>query len=284
MPQPRKRRPKVPEQIAAQVLMISKRRCCVCWKLHGNNTVVKGQIAHLDHNRENNATENLVFLCLSHHDEYDGKTSQSRGLMRAEVTALRDELYATLQRNGPMTEAKPANNAEARENPVDVAVAIADRVRKVAQRFETFANAILAHPEPYPWHLWGTDSDNLTIEAGRFLMKAIEAGPLDIVGIRDYPSYVGARIEGNEVPGHFSALFERVLYTLNLDPEQRPSAYDMHLRMWEEDDPARERLEARAFAELQRRRAEALTEIAKNIEQASPNRRGDGTATQVEKK
>lgn len=53
----------------------------------------KGQIAHLDRDRTNNAEDNLAFLCLDHHDEYDSKTSQSKGLTEQEVKVYREQLY-----------------------------------------------------------------------------------------------------------------------------------------------------------------------------------------------
>jgi hypothetical protein len=52
----------------------------------------KGQIAHLDHDSSNADISNLAFLCFDHHDEYDSKTSQSKGLRRAEVERYREEL------------------------------------------------------------------------------------------------------------------------------------------------------------------------------------------------
>lgn len=48
----------------------------------------------MDHNPENNDLDNLAWLCLQHHDRYDGKTSQSKGLRASEVKQYRKELYA----------------------------------------------------------------------------------------------------------------------------------------------------------------------------------------------
>lgn len=47
--------------------------------------ISRGQIAHLDQNNENFDEDNLVFLCLEHHDEYDSKTRTSKGLRLEEV-------------------------------------------------------------------------------------------------------------------------------------------------------------------------------------------------------
>lgn len=55
--------------------------------------VRKGQIAHLNHDASDRRFENLVYLCLEHHDEYDGRTSQSKGYTVDELRAYRDRLY-----------------------------------------------------------------------------------------------------------------------------------------------------------------------------------------------
>jgi hypothetical protein len=57
----------------------------------------KGQIAHLDHNPENNGQENLVFLCLDHHSEYDSTTSQHKNYTIHEVKAARQRLYQAIE-------------------------------------------------------------------------------------------------------------------------------------------------------------------------------------------
>jgi len=56
--------------------------------------VRKGQIAHLNHDRSDSRFENLVFLCLEHHDEDDGQPSQSKGLTLEEVRSYRERLYS----------------------------------------------------------------------------------------------------------------------------------------------------------------------------------------------
>jgi hypothetical protein len=59
--------------------------------------VQKGQIAHIDQNNQNFSRDNLAFMCLDHHDEFDGKTKQSKGLTAAEVKTYRDELYKEME-------------------------------------------------------------------------------------------------------------------------------------------------------------------------------------------
>jgi len=88
------KRQRVPDPDQAEVLVRSRRRCCVCFGLNRDEGVKKGQIAHLDGNPNNSSPDNLAFLCFDHHDTYDGRTSQSKNLTAAEVKKYRDELYA----------------------------------------------------------------------------------------------------------------------------------------------------------------------------------------------
>jgi len=89
-------RVKVPEDNQDQVLLLSRRRCCICFGLYRDLGVKRGQIAHLDHDNTNYDLDNLAFLCLPHHDEYDSKTSQSKGFRESEVKLFRRELYDLL--------------------------------------------------------------------------------------------------------------------------------------------------------------------------------------------
>jgi len=86
----------VPEDNQAQVLILSRRRCCICYGLHRDVEIKRGQIAHLDRDNTNYDMDNLTFLCLVHHDEYDGTTSQSKGLRGSEVKQYRQLLYDTI--------------------------------------------------------------------------------------------------------------------------------------------------------------------------------------------
>lgn len=83
----------IPEETQTTVLTRSGRRCCMCFGLQADSSIRKGQIAHVDQNSANNDVNNLVFLCFDHHDEYDSKTSQSKGLLAAEVVTYREKLF-----------------------------------------------------------------------------------------------------------------------------------------------------------------------------------------------
>lgn len=83
----------IPESTQTAILLKSRRRCCLCFWLKGEDEVKKGQFAHLDGDHENPAEGNLAFLCFEHHDEYDSTTRLSKGLREPEVKKWRDELY-----------------------------------------------------------------------------------------------------------------------------------------------------------------------------------------------
>ena len=92
-----KNRKRLPIRIETRVLTDSRRRCCLCYHLNGDLSVKKGQIAHIDHQRNNNIESNLAFLCFFHHDEYDSKKSQSKGITVAELRHAKKVLYEALQ-------------------------------------------------------------------------------------------------------------------------------------------------------------------------------------------
>ncbi|WP_080723239.1 hypothetical protein [Agrobacterium tumefaciens] len=75
------------------VLVKSRRRCCICYALNRDATIKRGQIAHIDRNSSNNAFDNLAFLCLEHHDWYDSATSQSKRIAALELKEYRQELF-----------------------------------------------------------------------------------------------------------------------------------------------------------------------------------------------
>lgn len=91
----RKRR-RIAKEIEEKVLLLCRRRCCICYGLTPDRSIKKGQIAHLDHNPGNNALDNLVYLCLQHHDEYDSRTSQTKNFTMNEVRAFRKELHEAI--------------------------------------------------------------------------------------------------------------------------------------------------------------------------------------------
>jgi hypothetical protein len=96
-------RKNIPNETANEVLLQSRRRCAICFGLNFDTKMKRGQIAHINQDNTNASLDNLVFLCLNHHDEYDGKTSQSKGLVQAEIHSFKRELhsYISTKRNSP---------------------------------------------------------------------------------------------------------------------------------------------------------------------------------------
>lgn len=105
------RRP-IPSQTELLVLDRSRRRCALCYKMKGDLTEKRGQIAHLDQNPANYAEGNLAWLCLEHHSEYDSRTSQHKNYTIAEVKNARDDLHAAIHSSQHL--AAPAVRTEGR--------------------------------------------------------------------------------------------------------------------------------------------------------------------------
>ena len=95
---PRKR---IPPNIEKEVLTKSRRRCALCFHLNRDTREKNGQIAHLDRRRSNSTEDNLVWLCLDHHSEYDSQTSQHKNYTIEEVTEARRALYRWVKRGMP---------------------------------------------------------------------------------------------------------------------------------------------------------------------------------------
>jgi len=87
-----KRRPEVPKEIGAQVLVWADRTCCVCREPRR-----KVQIHHIDENPSNNDIANLAPLCLHCHDETQVKGGFGRQLDAAQVTLFRDRWYGIVE-------------------------------------------------------------------------------------------------------------------------------------------------------------------------------------------
>jgi hypothetical protein len=92
------KRKAIPKATQEELLTRCARRCCLCFGLKADFGEKPGQIAHLDHDASNDDIDNLAWLCLEHHDQYDGRTSQSKGLTMGEVTRYRAELYQAVAR------------------------------------------------------------------------------------------------------------------------------------------------------------------------------------------
>jgi hypothetical protein len=89
-------RASISEDVQTEVLLRSRRRCCICFGLDRDTSMKSGQIAHIDRDHANGRADNLVFLCLEHHDAYDSRPSQRKGFTHGEIKAFRSELSHAL--------------------------------------------------------------------------------------------------------------------------------------------------------------------------------------------
>jgi hypothetical protein len=90
-------RVKPSESTVAELFDKCRRRCCMCYSLNRDNRLKQGQIAHIDRINTNSNIDNLVFLCLEHHDDYDTKRSQSKNYTPMELKKYKDELEKHIQ-------------------------------------------------------------------------------------------------------------------------------------------------------------------------------------------
>jgi len=93
------KRRKVHTSTQADILQDSLRRCAICVDYNSDLNLKRGQIAHIDHDKNNNKQSNLVFLCLEHHDEYDSSTSQSKGWTQEELKRSKKNLEAIIKKH-----------------------------------------------------------------------------------------------------------------------------------------------------------------------------------------
>ncbi len=89
----------IPEAVVADLLIGARRRCCLCVYLGNDRSRKRIQIAHIDRNSANDDPQNLVPLCLDHHDEYDSRTSQSKGLTQSELRHYKEMWIAEVARS-----------------------------------------------------------------------------------------------------------------------------------------------------------------------------------------
>ena len=82
----KKKRIPITDNIAAEVLFISDRTCCVC------NMIGKEiQIHHIDENPSNNSVDNLAVLCFEHHNDTMIKGGFGRKLNSAQIIKYRND-------------------------------------------------------------------------------------------------------------------------------------------------------------------------------------------------
>ena len=103
-----------PEGIETIVLTKCARRCALCFGLNGDLNLVRGQIAHIDRNRQNSTEANLCYLCVTHHAEYDSFSRQVKGLKPAELAMYKARLEGAIS-DGKHTSQQASLNVDQRD-------------------------------------------------------------------------------------------------------------------------------------------------------------------------
>lgn len=88
------------------LLIATRRRCCLCYFLDDDRRRKKVQIAHINKKRSDSLVENLVPLCLDHHDEYDSITRQSKNITEYELKKYKEMLIKELSSTTNLEEPK----------------------------------------------------------------------------------------------------------------------------------------------------------------------------------
>jgi hypothetical protein len=101
--------------------------------LNGDVQEKKGQIAHVDHDPSNSDFENFAFLCMEHHDQYDSKTRQSKGLTQKELLTYRRHLYEYVKEQMPISwpDAMPVQGKASKKHSAPIPVELYDRRLKI---------------------------------------------------------------------------------------------------------------------------------------------------------
>ena len=90
------KRSRISEEVEQQIIRQSKRRCCLCFGLNGDEREKSGQLAHINRDPANSDEQNLAYLCLEHHSAYDTTSSQTRRFKPDELRHYKTHLYKHL--------------------------------------------------------------------------------------------------------------------------------------------------------------------------------------------
>lgn len=86
-------RKRIPDPVQNELFAASMRICALCFGLKNDATEKRGQIAHLNKDNTQTRLDDLVWLCMEHHDLYDSTTRQTKNYTVSEVRSYRSKLY-----------------------------------------------------------------------------------------------------------------------------------------------------------------------------------------------
>jgi hypothetical protein len=140
----KKDRAEISKHIAARVLFLSNRTCCVC-RREGKPV----QIHHIDENPANNAVANLAVLCFDCHRETQIRGGFDRKLDAEQIVLYRDDWYAVVSQRRATAEQDRPSAAEALDTSLSIATSIAEIYRDnreyelLAIHYDTIGNSEL---------------------------------------------------------------------------------------------------------------------------------------------
>lgn len=120
----------IPSDIAAKVLFLADRTCCVC---HEEGKPV--QIHHIDGNNANSTYQNLAVLCLDCHTATQIQGGFHRKLDAEQVLLYRDDWLSRVARERAMdlTHEPAARETEASDEEITFVTSVADSLRENKQ-------------------------------------------------------------------------------------------------------------------------------------------------------
>jgi hypothetical protein len=127
-----KNRTSFPEAVQTEVLTKCRRRCVLCYVLDGDARWKDGQIAHIDRNPANAALENAAYLCLNHHNEYDGTRKQSKRFQPDELKHYQRLLYEAVPSFGMWPDARASKGKTPKRKGARVGISLAVYDRRIA--------------------------------------------------------------------------------------------------------------------------------------------------------
>jgi len=138
----------VPDDIQQRVLDRSRRRCALCIHFNNDWQGKDRQIAHLHRDPSNFAADNLVFLCLPHHDEYDTMRRQTKNLTIGEAKTARDRLYKYIEGGGDLATAGAVSRQADERRLSVIKQAVKAEVKRLEISISALWRALPSAPQP----------------------------------------------------------------------------------------------------------------------------------------
>lgn len=181
------RRSVVPPVVAARVLFLSDRTCCVC-RAKGKPV----QIHHMDENSSNSSPENLAVLCLECHTETQVRGGFHRKLDSEQVLLYRNDWLRVVGRERATTRTSEMDKRMGDQADIEFATSVAEIYRE-SQAYDLLA-----------MHYNNLDNKELR---DKYIELAIKAG-LDDSSIIYFRAVQGRQ---DLIPGYLIAREERRL-------------------------------------------------------------------------